>query len=187
MAVMSYSRFQEISGACYVSRTDIEEKYKANPTEPWSVDGKEYNKERRESDASSFLDDLFLDENELDLEQISSGISKYREKMRDVRGPIWSTIGNVKVAVAKAASDSFAQYHFVLPEEPEIDFDVVRDEGKPSPYGDMTFPNFVEKPGEGFIVDGYHPADYQAAAQMYEGNLLALLLAREYDFEETMP
>jgi len=51
----------------------------------------------------------------------------------------------------------------------------------------MEFPTFVEKPKEGLVVEGAHTADHEAASMMYNGNLLALLISREYEFEEGIP
>ena len=94
---MSYSTFQELSEACYLTRKDIEEEYNTNPTKPWSSSDSDYTEDKRNADANKFLDELFQDDEELDLEQISSRISEFKEKIKEVRGPIWSTIGNMNV------------------------------------------------------------------------------------------
>jgi len=103
------------------------------------------------------------------------------------KGPIWSTIGNIRAATAKAAADSFRRYKDLLPEPPQLDAEEIRTGGKPSPYGNMRFPNFVEKPEGGFAVEGNIPADHEAVSMMYNGDVLALLIARAYDTEEMMP
>ena len=184
---MSYSTFQELCGACYISRRDIEEEYNTNMNKPWFSRDFDYTEDKRSNDVNKFLDELFQNDKELDLEQLSSGISRFKEKIKEVRGPIWSTIGNVSAAIARAASESFKKYCELLPERPDIDLEEILKQIKPSPYGNMQFPNFIEKPDGGFATKGTHPADYEAICMMYDGNLLALLIAREYDFEQYMP
>lgn len=182
---MSYKEFQELVSACYISRVSVEEKYNANPSKPWSYSyWTDYTDEKRNIDASNFLDYLFEDEKEVDLEKISSNISSYKEKIKKTKGPIWSVIGNINVTIAKSASESFRQYYDLLP---EINIKDILKNGKDCPYGKMEFPNFIKETDNKSYFEGTHDADHEAGASMYGGDLLALVIAREYDFEELLP
>lgn len=185
---MSFVEFQELCGACYVSREDVEAKYNANPHEPWSSGSDDYSDTVRQADAASFLSEIFT-EDELDLSNLSARINKYRQRLIDnkVQGPIWSTIGNIRAAAARAAAEAFRKYVEVLPEPPGFDAEEIRKSGKPSPYRDMQMPVLETKPGGDIVMKGERHADYQAAAEMYDRDFLALLIAREYDIEEYMP
>lgn len=184
---MSFAAFQELCGACYVSRGDVEEIYNANPHEPLS--GRDdYTDAAQRTDAATFLNAIFT-EGELDIAKLCANINKYRQRLieEEVHGSMWATIGNIRSAVAKAAAKAFRTYAEVLPEQPTLEAEEIRMGGKPSPYRDMQMPFFEIKPGGGVKKKGKRHADYQAAAEMYDGDLLALLIAREYDIEEYMP
>ncbi len=193
---MEYDLFQEICAALYITRTAVAEEYESNIGNPWSVDYDSLERER-ERDAGTLLDFLFENNEEINLEQITGRIKGYKEKLKKVRGPVWGTIGNTSVAISQVAATKFEEYLALLPEQ---DFNLedlekireqgrekITQQGKRPPYGNMDFPNFVEKPEGGFTTEGTHPADHEAAAMMYRGNLLALLIAREYDFEQYLP
>lgn len=186
---MSYREFQGLCEACFVTRSDVEETYEAHPHGPWSSDSDDYTNDKREEDTEHFLNAIFGAEGELDLQQLSTRIAARQQRLisENAKGGIWATIGNIRTAIAKVASTAFCRYLELLPDPPRLDIEEIRNQGKPSPYGDMEFPTFVKKKGGGITRKGNHPADHEAAAAMYDGNLLALLIAREYDFEEHMP
>jgi hypothetical protein len=185
---MSFAAFLELCGACYVSREDVEVIYNANPNNPWSSGSDDYTNHFRQIDATNFLNDIFM-KDELDLFELSERINAYRQKLIDkkVEGPIWSTIGNIRSAAARAAAESFRKYVRVLPDPLELSAEDIRSSGKPSPYRNMQIPVFDFKPEGGLIKKNKQHADYQAAVEMYHGDFLALLIAREYDIEEYMP
>lgn len=178
---MNYELFQTICESCYITRKEVEETYNKNPKKPWACD---YCEHERITDAHNFLEGLFQDE-EIDLRQISGYISEYRKKNKSIKGYFWGTMGNLSVTIAKTAANSFIKYAKLLPDV-EINLEEIMKE-KPSPYGAMTSPNFCRKPDGDFEIEGTHSADYEAASMMYEGNLLALMIAREYNFEEYLP
>lgn len=185
---MNYEKFQELCEACYVAREVVEEIYGASPDKPWSS-GNDYAEDNRVTDATHFFNEVFGVDGELDMTQLSSRVATYRERLQNegIKGGIWATIGNIRTAIAKAAAKTFIAYLEVLPDQPQLDAEQIREQGKPSPYGNMQFPNFVQKPDGGFTMEGTHPADHEAAEMMYDGNYLALLIAREYDMEDCLP
>lgn len=187
---MSHSTFKELCEACYVTREDIEAMYMQNPTEPWSVEDT-YTEDDRKADAESFLDTVFGSEGELNLPQLSQRMEETRRRMMEktLTSSIWGTIGNIQSAIARTAANAFREYMQILPDAPLLSLEQLRKEGKPSPYReDMQFPNFVEKPDGSVGFDGTtHSADEAAAGMMYAGDMLALLIAREYEFEDRMP
>jgi len=179
---MSYSEFQDLLSACYLSRREIEDEFKLNPEKPHSYN-LPFNDKDMNAYATNFLDELFRDENELDLEQISSRISEYKKDLT-VKLNTWFTITNINVAIAKAASYSFGQYCDLMPEGPEFNLrEILLKEGKPSPYGDSKVPKLCKNTEGGQPIEG-PPADYVAVRDIYDNNMLALLIAREYEFEE---
>ncbi len=186
---MSYAQFQELCEACYVTKEALEDKYNADPTHPWSPGTGDYTPDLRQRDAGNFLNEVFGEDDELDLSELSLRIKAYRERMQSEhpKGPIWSTIGNIRVATSKAAADALRLYMDVLSEAPELTLEEIRTQGKPTPYGEMRFATFVKKLDGSITPDGAHPADYEAAGTMYDGDLLALLIAREYDIEDYLP
>lgn len=164
---MSFAAFRELCEACYVSREQVEMKYSAHPTKPWSSCSDDYSEDIQRSDAANFMNAVFGDDVELNLPELSIRINALQRRMTGTTGPIWNTIGNIRVAIARNAADSFRKYMEVLPESPELDGEDIRRNGKPSPYGGMDFPRVVRKP-DGSSVTETHPADYEAAAMMYE-------------------
>lgn len=185
---MSFSKFQELCDACYVTRTDLETEFDAHPRSPW-VYRDEYADETLQADAESLMENIFRDETELDLRSLSERINAYHQDIvvRGGYGPVFATIGNIRASAARAASDAFRKYLDVLPDPPVFNPEDLRFNGKASPYGDMQFQTHIQNTVDGgWTVDTHH-ADYEAACMMYRGDFLALLIAREYDIEEKMP
>ena len=141
---MNYQRFRELCEACYISRVDVKEEYDINPTKPWSSSSRDYTNDKRENDAKKFLDDLFSECDELSINELSNNIFNLKKRLdKEYRkGPLRSIVGNICVAVAKSASNSFNKYLELLSEE--LDIDELWKNGKPSPYGNMQFQIFTE-------------------------------------------
>jgi len=180
---MNYQRFIELCKYCYVSRKDVEYEYNLSPNNPWSsINRPEYTNSKRENNAKEILDKLFQEE-ELSIEDLSINIYIEKNNLKRLfkNDPIWSTFGNIKVAIAKSYANCFIKNLEVLSEE--LDIEEIRKNGKTSPYGNMKFPIIDKNLNE----ELEESADYTSADMMYNGNLLAMLIAREYAFEELMP
>lgn len=187
---MMFQKFQDLCEACYVTKESAVLVYESNPLKPWSSLGaKGYTDELREQDSGNFFNEIFREDEELDLQQLSQRISVSLKRLAEEKkeGGIWATVKNIRCAIVRAASESFRRYTQLLPDVPKLDPETLRTSGKPSPYGNMQFSKFVENPEGRFTpTEETHHADYEAAAMMYNGDFLALLIGREYDMEEHM-
>ncbi|MDP6561620.1 MAG: hypothetical protein QF793_01715, partial [Candidatus Peribacteraceae bacterium] len=124
--------FQEFTGLCdtlMVDRSDIEDVYQNNNLDaPFYSDDDDYDQRLRELVAQSVFDGIFGEDGDLDLEDLASRINANKQAMVDSkkhkdRSPVWSTVDNISIAAAKAATQQFrVLIGDVLTNPPEIDY-----------------------------------------------------------------
>jgi hypothetical protein len=178
--------FQEFTGLCdtlMVGRGEIENAYQQkNLDAPFCSDDANYDQSLRELVAQSVFEGIFGKDGDLDLEDLSLRIKKNRQAMVNSkkhkdRSPVWSTVDNISVAAAKAAAEeSRIQMDSVLVNPPEIDL-IECSRAMKIPYA----------PVRTELLKGYGSVDEVALYIMYKENIVAMLIARHYDFEQLLP
>ena len=178
--------FQEFTGLCdtlMVDRSDIEDVYQNNNLDaPFYSDDDDYDQRLRELVAQSVFDGIFGEDGDLDLEDLASRINANKQAMVDSkkhkdRSPVWSTVDNISIAAAKAATQQFrVLIGDVLTNPPEIDC---------KKCFEAVGPTYKPVPAE--ILQGYGSIDAVAACFLYKKDAIAMLIARHYDFEQLLP
>lgn len=160
-----------------------------NPEYPWKTQVEGYDARAQTRDTGRMLRKIFDGEEELSIADVAHRIIDFRQSLEEPSLGLRGNVGNIRIATARAAADAFRQYmDLQLPasedaDDSPLDVDRIRREGKPSPYGKrlMVVPDKRCGPKK---TGTLHSVDYTAAIHLYKRDILALLIAREYDFED---
>lgn len=186
---MGFSDFEQIVKDSTLTRQAVEFVYGQAPLAPFSPNEVEYMPAQREEDASNILDTTFFEDASLSVDELSDRLNATREQLlaKEAKGGIWSTLGNLRVATAIAAAKEFRTLadSGALTEELTVE-DITS--GLPdSPYGNLRFPRLeLDENARLKDTDETYSGDEEAAASLYRGDLLALLIARYKRIEEFM-